>query len=105
MKRPTRAIPKAVRKALPTICEVEGCGKKAQAAHHIVPARLADQNKKLGPHDPRNLLSVCISHNNAAVKGEKMLAAGNGLGFLQHMNKLHFPMERVRAALELYGWG
>lgn len=103
LDRPTRAIPKATQAALPTLCEVNGCDKPKQAADHICPARLAAQGE-VDPHDLRNLMAICVSHNNSKKKAERMLAAGNKLGFLQYLRTRGWPMERVEAALQLYGW-
>jgi hypothetical protein len=104
LSRPSRQIPRAVRASLPKVCEVEGCGRPARAAHHMCPVRLAYRTEGVDPHDPRNILAVCVGCNNGAKLGERRLASGDRHGFLEHMRKRNFPMERVLKALALYGW-
>lgn len=104
LNRPTRAIPRARIADLPELCEVLECGKKREAADHICPVRLAAQTKDTDPHDSKNLMAVCVSHNNTKKKAERMLAAGNRLGFNEYLRSRGWPMERVAEALSLYGW-
>ena len=104
IERPTRAIPKAARATLPRMCEIGDCDRKAAAADHVCPLRLAAQSELQDPHDRRNLMSVCVHHNNTKKKAERMLAAGNKLGFLQYLRERGWPMDRVEAALAIYGW-
>lgn len=103
LERPKKAIPAATRRQIAAICEVEGCEKPRQAADHICPIRLAAQSEG-DPHDLRNLMAVCVSHNNSKKRAELMLAAGNRLGFLEYLRMRNWPMDRVLAALALYGW-
>ena len=104
LERPKKAIPAAVRRALATHCEVEGCEKPRQAADHICPIRLAAGMAGSDPHDPRNLMAVCVSHNNSKKRAELMLAAGNKIGFLEYLRTRNWPMDRVESALALYRW-
>lgn len=85
------------------MCAVDYCEKPAAAWDHVCPARLAAQGE-VDPHDARNLMPVCVSHNNMKKKAERMLAAGNKLGFLTYLRQRNWPMERVEAALKIYGW-
>ncbi len=86
------------------MCEIFDCGKKREAADHICPVRLAAQTEGTDPHDRRNLMAVCCSHNNTKKKAERMLAAGNRLGFDQYLRERGWPMEQVEAALRIYRW-
>jgi 5-methylcytosine-specific restriction endonuclease McrA len=103
LERPKKAIPAATRREMPLHCEIAGCEKPRQAADHICPIRLAAQSEK-DPHDRRNLMSVCVSHNNMKKKAELYLAAGNRLSFLEYLRMRGWPMERVTSALALFGW-
>ena len=103
LERPKRAIPAANRRLLAADCAVSDCGKRAAAADHICPVRLAAQGE-IDPHDVRNLMPVCVSHNNMKKKAERMLAAGNKLGFLEYLRTRGWDMIRVGEALKLYGW-
>jgi 5-methylcytosine-specific restriction endonuclease McrA len=104
LERPKKAIPAAARRALPNQCEVEGCEKPREAADHVCPIRLAAGLVGSDPHDPRNLMAICVSHNNSKKRAELMLAAGNKLGFLEYLRVRNWPMSKVEEALRLYGW-
>lgn len=103
LERPKKAIPAATRRAISTTCEVANCGKPRKAIDHLCPIRLAAQSEA-DPHDLRNLLGVCVGHNNSKKRAELMLAAGNRLGFLEYLRMRNWPMERVESALAIYGW-
>lgn len=51
------------------------------------------------------MMALCVHHNNTKKKAERMLAAGNKLGFMQYLRERNWPMERLEAALAIYGWG
>lgn len=108
IERPKRAIPVARRRQLMreknTPCAIYFCEKPAAALDHVCPVRLAALCPTEDPHDERNLMPVCVSHNNTKKKAERMLAAGNKLGFLQYLRERNWPMDTVDTALKLYGW-
>ena len=103
LERPTKAIPAATRREMPLHCEITGCEKQRQAADHICPIRLAAQSEH-DVHDKRNLMSICVSHNNSKKKAELYLAAGNKLAFLEYLRMRGWDIVRVESALTLYGW-
>ena len=58
----------------------------------------------MDPHDRRNLMAVCVHHNNVKKKAERMLAAGNKLGFMEYLRVRGWPVFHVEQTLDLFGW-
>jgi hypothetical protein len=70
---------------------------------HIVPERLAVTTGK-NPHARINL--ICLHSNEHGRKRsaeDQLLKSGNMLHYLQELNRLGWPMDRVHAALKFYG--
>lgn len=100
--------------ALTTMCEVTRCpfatvhGSRTitylnRIVDHIVPERLAAATGK-DPHARINL--ICIhanTHGRKRAAEDQLLKAGDVLTYLQELNRLGWPMERVHAALRFYG--
>lgn len=65
-----------------------------------------EEIKTYDAEDERNLLAVCSSGSNCHGKkrrAEIKLERGDVLGFLSELNRLKYPMDRVKEALRLYG--
>ena len=59
-----------------------------------------------GPYDAedeRNLLPVCSKCHGSKRRSEIKLEKADVLGFLSELNRLKYPMDRVKKALRLYG--
>lgn len=109
-------------------CACELPEGKSPAVDHIIPAAIvAEFNKNLASHlerelsanqpklsisvsgslydaeDPRNLLPVCSICHGRKRKAEILLEKGDVLGYTQEVNRIGYPMDRVKEALRLYG--
>jgi hypothetical protein len=91
-------------------CEICGCTQKAQflkfrtslAGDHIVPARMAAQHGN--PHHPINQMNLCsIDHGHKTGAENALFGGGGMLGYISELRKWNWPMDRVAAALKLYG--
>jgi hypothetical protein len=72
---------------------------------HIIPERIIRRFcSHADPHDPRNLVSVCVKCHGKKLRAERMLHAGNVLGFLQEVNRLGYDANAVNRAMHLYFW-
>ena len=70
---------------------------------HIVPERLAVETGK-DPHARINLICIHANeHGRKRAAEDQLLKAGDVLTYLQELNRLGWPMERVHAALRFYG--
>jgi 5-methylcytosine-specific restriction endonuclease McrA len=91
-------------------CEVPTCGFAFKLSapptrghvDHICPRALAG-NGDVSPHDSRNLMNICERCHGFKGYAEELLAGGDVLGFIAFLNRHGFPMERIKAAFELYG--
>jgi len=90
-------------------CACELPEGKSPAVDHIVPAAIVDELNRLNPEkkydaeDERNLLPVCSKCHGKKRRSEIRLEKGDVLGYTQEVNRLGYPMDRVKAALRLYG--
>ena len=99
--------------AITTACEVSGISLLIPdeeggtsfgplAIDHIVPERLVASHPK-GPHARINLICLSLSeHSKKRSAEDRLLKAGDMLTYLQQLNKLGWPMDRVHAALRFY---
>ncbi len=83
-------------------CQV--CGKEEAKGQkldvdHIIPYRLVLRN------DLVNLLSICKApcHARKTTTAERAFLRGDFLGFRGELNKQHWPMDRVEAAVSWWG--
>ena len=105
---------KARQPGLTTMCEITGQafasvrqGKRLiylnRIVDHIVPERLAVETAK-NPHARLNLICIHANeHGKKRAAEDQLLKAGNMLRYLQELNRLGWPMDRVHAALRFYG--
>lgn len=67
-----------------------------QHIHHLLPRRFLNQ-RGIYEHDPSNLYSICeVCHGRAKVY-EDCLFRGDVVGFLQGMNRIGFPVNKILA--------
>ena len=100
--------------ALTTQCEVTGQyfatvrnGKRItylnRVVDHIVAERLAIKSGK-DPHARINLICIHANvHGRKRSAEDQLLKSGDMLTFLQELNRLDWPMDRVHTALRFYG--
>ena len=74
-----------------------------QCLDHIFPVRLLSF-MKMDPHLEVNILSVCGTCHGKKLPFEDKLFRGDSASFIQGLNQIGYPMERVRAAAEFYGF-
>ena len=105
---------KARELGLTTMCEITGQPFASvrqdkrivylnRVVDHIVPERLAVETGK-DPHARIN--QICIhanEHGRKRAAEDQLLKAGNMLKYLQELNRLGWPMDRIHAALRFYG--
>ena len=71
---------------------------------HILAARLIQHHKLGDPHARVNLLTLCSRcHAKKRRAEDRLCNRTNIVGWLQELNRIGFPMERVRRAMEFYG--
>ena len=103
----------ARQKALFSLCAI--CGTKDAHMHvdHIVPAGLLRYLAQLEPkathkampsaEDRENLLGICASCHGRKIPAEVALCAGRPRDYWRKLERLDWPMDKVRLALALYG--
>jgi 5-methylcytosine-specific restriction endonuclease McrA len=74
-----------------------------QAIDHIFPRRFLAK-RGLNPHVKENLLSVCGGCHGRKLAIETSIFAGDVFSFLEGLNRLGYPMDRVYRAAEFYGF-
>jgi len=88
------------------------CGTKDAHMHvdHIVPAGLLRYlaHCDMPPiyenaEDPRNLIGICAACHGRKTSAEVALCAGKPMDFWRRLERLDWPMDRVRLALAVYG--
>ncbi len=87
------------------------CGTTASpsksAAHpcdHVIAARFIEQHNLGDPNARVNLLTLCRKcHPLKRCAENRLCNRTNIVGWLQGLNRIGFPMERVTAAMEFYG--
>ncbi len=88
-------------------CEICGTTERHQAANihrdHILPARLIQLYAWGDPNARENLICICNSDHGSKKQVEDKLFEGDWLGFVQGLNALGWPMERVKRAFAFYG--
>lgn len=112
--RPTvRRWRQARQEALFALCAV--CGTKDAHMHvdHIVPAGLLSYLAQLdaksihkampSAEDRRNLIGICAACHGRKTPAEVALCVGKPMDFWRKLERLDWPMDRVRLALALYG--
>lgn len=99
--------------ALFELCAV--CGTKDAHMHvdHIVPAGILRHLNELDAgvihltvttaEDSRNLIGICAACHGRKTPAEVALCAGKPVVFWRRLERLDWPMDRVRLALALYG--
>lgn len=102
--------------ALFELCAI--CGTKDAHMHidHIVPAGMLAHLNKLDridmkiirlpvttAEDSRNLIGICAACHGRKTAAEVALCAGKPMDFWRRLERLDWPMDRVRLALALYG--
>ncbi len=110
---PVRRWKQARQPALFKLCAI--CGTKDAHMHvdHIVPAGLiryfdqtrppSQQTVMPSAEDRRNLLGICASCHGRKTSAEVALCAGRPLDYWRKLERLDWPMDKVRLALALYG--
>ena len=74
-----------------------------QCLDHIWPVRFL-LSLNLDPHQEVNIVSVCGTCHGKKLKHEDKIFAGNTAGFLEGLNKIGYPMDRVYEAGKHYGF-
>ncbi len=59
--------------------------------------------KQPNSEDPRNLLGICASCHGRKMPAEVALCAGRPRDYWRKLERLDWPMDRVRLALAVYG--
>lgn len=82
-------------------CSLWTCAKKydltrIEHIHHLLPRRWLNA-RGIYEHSAMGLLSICEQCHGRAKTVEDCLFRGDLLGFMQGMNRLGFPMDRIRA--------
>ncbi len=110
---PVRRWKQARQPALFKLCAI--CGTKDAHMHvdHIVPAGLLRYLAQLdsknihkalpSAEDRRNLLGICSSCHGRKIPAETALCAGRPQDYWRKLERLDWPMDKVRLALALYG--
>ncbi len=100
----------ARRPALFELCAVCGTKDAHMHADHIVPAGLLRYlaHCDMPPiyensEDPRNLIGICAACHGRKTPAEVALCAGKPMVFWRRLERLDWPMDKVRLALALYG--
>jgi len=76
----------------------------AHPVDHIIPARLIHHHQLGDPHARVNLLTLCSGCHAKKRKAEDRLCnRTNIVGWLQELNRIGFPMGRVKRAMAFYG--
>lgn len=82
-------------------CSLWTCGKeytflRTEHIHHLLPRRWLNE-RGIYEHSPMGLLSVCERCHGRARVHEDCLFRGDLVGFMQGMNQIGFPVDRIRA--------
>ncbi len=89
------------------------CGAKpspsgcvAHASDHVIAARFITQHQLGDPNAAVNLVALCAScHPKKRRAEDRLCNRTNIVGWLQEFNRIGFPMEKVRKAMEFYSLG
>jgi hypothetical protein len=74
-----------------------------QCIDHIFPVRFL-RRLKLDPHVEINMISICGICHARKLKHEDKIFTGDVLSFMNGLNRIGYPLDRVRAAAEHYGF-
>ena len=88
------------------MCGTIASRSKSAAHHcdHIIAARFLHWHQLGDPNAKVNLVTLCASCHPKKRKAENRLCnRTNIVGWLQELNKIGFPMERVKKAMAFYG--
>jgi hypothetical protein len=77
--------------------------KVKQVCDHLFPVKFL-LRLKLDPHVEVNMMSVCASCHGRKLKHEDKIFRGDVLGFMAGLNRIGYPVERVRAAAMHFGF-
>ncbi|KKK82462.1 hypothetical protein LCGC14_2803150 [marine sediment metagenome] len=79
-------------------------GSVAHASDHVIAARFLILNLLGDPNAAVNLVTLCRKCHPLKRRAENRLCnRTNIVGWLQELNRIGFPMERVKRAMEFYG--
>ena len=88
-------------------CAICGAPTVKSVAHHcdhILPLRFVVEHKLGDPHAQVNIVLLCQKcHPKKRRAEDKLCNRTNIVGWLQELNRIGFPMERVKKAMEFYG--
>lgn len=70
---------------------------------HVVPVRFLTEAHCEEVSRPSNLMAICIFCHGRKRAAEEKLFRGNLIGYIQTLNGMGWPMERVRIALDSFG--
>ena len=88
------------------ICGAPGGKPGTHPIDHIIAARFIQRHELGDANSSENLVVLCASCHPKKRKAENRLCnRTNIVGWLQELNRIGFPMERVEKALEAYGMG
>jgi hypothetical protein len=74
------------------------------AVDHCIAARFIEQHNLGDPNAAVNLVTLCASCHPKKRRAENRLCnRTNIIGWLQELNRIGFPMGRVRKAMDFYG--
>lgn len=90
-------------------CGVTGIGADAHAKKfgkdlaldHLVPARIANDANG-DPHNEINLIWLALSIHAKKLKAEEFLRRGRPYDYVLELQKMGFPMDRLKAAMKYY---
>ncbi len=86
------------------ICEAPWVKSAGHACDHIIPARLIQQYWPGLENEKVNLVALCRKCHPLKRRAEDRLCnRTNIVGWLQELNRIGFPMERVKRAMAFYG--
>ena len=74
------------------------------ACDHIIPARFVTQHQLGDPDAAINLVALCRNcHPKKRRAEDRLCNRTNIVGCLQELNRIGFPMHKVRKAAQFYG--
>jgi len=88
------------------MCGTIASRSKSAAHHcdHILAARFIEQHKLGDPNARVNLVTLCQKCHPKKRRAEnKLCNRTNIVGWLQELNRIGFPMQKVRKAMTFYG--
>ena len=86
------------------ICGAPGGKSGTHPIDHIIAARFIQRNELGDANSSENLVALCAKcHPKKRRAEDRLCRRTNIVGWLQELNRIGFPMERVKKAMAFYG--